>query len=204
MFKNQQEINTEVQFSVIALEGHRRGIGLLWGKPGVLRRGEGNAQRLPASFQAVPSPAGYWLFMSTAIPSSFKYMNKQTNKNKSKTAWNLAGVGRGNFNVSFVSVQMTSEMLLWGVPLQTLLQSNRAVVLQCPMAEQFAADSGADSTMQPAQSAHPKSLEASICTGKIVWVRSGWANLLSTSQCIGHNLCCFIDLIDVRRLCLGS
>lgn len=61
-------------------------MGLLSGKPGVLWRGEGNARRLPASFQAVLSPAGYWLFMSTEIPSSFKYMNKQTNKIKSKTA----------------------------------------------------------------------------------------------------------------------
>lgn len=106
-------------------------MGLLSGKPGVLWRGEGTARRLPASFQAVLRPAGYWLFMSTEIPSSFKYTNKQTNKNKSKTAWNLAGAGRGNFNVSFVSIQMTSQTRLRGVSLQALLQSSHAPMSHC-------------------------------------------------------------------------
>lgn len=66
-----------MQFSIIALEGHGQGIGLLSGKPGVLWQGGGNARHLPAAFQAVLSPAGYWLFMSTEKPFSFKYMNKQ-------------------------------------------------------------------------------------------------------------------------------
>lgn len=80
--KQQQQINTEVPFSLIALEGYGTGIGLLSARPGGLWQQEENALCLPASIQAVPGPAGYLLFKSIEIPSSFKSTNKQTNKSK--------------------------------------------------------------------------------------------------------------------------